>query len=789
MIRNYIKIAIRNLLKQKFYAAINIFGLTLGLTSVTLIMLYVADELSFDRFHTKQAEIYRVVENQFYSGQPEFPVAVTPATLGPSLYENYPEVEDFCRLNYTSRTFRHNDLLFRERSGAFVDSSFFSMFDFKLKEGTPKDIFSGNTNIVLNETLAEKYFEDESPLNKTILINNEEFLVKGVMENFPQNSHFRLNYVIPFSKRLADSPGLDTLWNSNFLNTYVLLNPKSNVEQFNTSIVNHLRERVTYNVDIYLQPLADIHLSPVNYTADASIKGNKQYVTIFSMVAFFILIIACINFMNLSTARSAKRAKEVGLRKTVGARKPQLIFQFIAESIMVAFLSALISILLVDLLLPTFNNLSGKSLDLNLFQSLDSILIYAGALVAVSIVTGFLAGSYPAFFLSSFKPAGMLKSHASRGGAGGMRKILVVAQFVISIVLIVGTLVVQKQLNYISNKTLGFNKENVLYMPLRGELGNNYPVFKNELKQLPGVVDVTLANQDPSYIANSGSGYSWPGKNPEENMLFHSLVVGEDYLKTMGMTLAKGRAFLADVPADTAGMLINEEAVKVLGFEEPIGMEITNRRGTVFKVLGVVNDFHFKSVHEKIEPLFMFLNRDFPGMAFVRVSGDGISETITAIENSWKSFDDNAPFSYYFLDEDFQSLYAAEERTGKIFNTFAFLAIMISCLGLFGLSAYTAEQRTKEIGIRKILGASTGNLFYIISKDFTLLVGIAFVISLPVAWIWMENWLDSFAYRVSLAIDIFLIAGISSLLIALLTVSYQSLKTALNNPVNALRNE
>ncbi len=783
MLKNYFKIAFRNILKQKFYAFINIFGLTIGLTSVILIVLYVSDELSYDKFHKDHQKIYRVVENQYYAGQPVFPVAVTPIPLAPSLKKDFAEIDFTTRAKFYRDGFEYDNEYFRE-TGLYVDPDFFEVFSYHLVRGNPESVFNQVNGIIIDEDLANKYFPNSDPIGKPIRLNaSGEMIVTGVIRNIPKNSHLQFSFLMSMDKLRTTRQRMDEDWATNTLYTYIKVGAETKIKSLNEKIRNQIKNNSEESTtEIYLQPLGDIHLATVNFTADVNGNGNLIYVQIFSVIAIFILVIACINFMNLATARSVKRAKEVGLRKTVGASRFQLVSQFLGESIVMSIMALILALLLTDVLLPYFNQLSGKSLDIDLFNyenGFEIILILTGS----ALFTGILAGSYPAIFLSSFHPTQVLKDQKTRGN-GLFRKVLVITQFTVSIVLIIGTITVYNQLNFIQNKNLGVNKDQVVYIP---SLSENHDVFQNELQNKNGILSVGFTNQHPAYVNNSTHEISWNGANPDEIILFHTQTVDHGYIPTMGIELIKGRN-ITDQIADSSAVIINEQALKIIGYDDPIGAKIV--WGEVeLTIVGVVKDFHFKSIHQHIEPLVMGSGQNWLSRTLIKISNDDIKESISRIKNQWEKQNPSKEFSYSFLDDDFDRLYQAEDVTAKLFSYFSALAIVISCLGLFGLSSFMVEQRTKEIGIRKVLGAPLSNLFFLVSKDFTILVMIAFVLSVPIGWYFMDQWLSSFAYRIQLTSSIFFLSGCLALLIALITVSYQSFEAAASSPIKSLTRE
>ncbi len=786
MIKNYITVSIRKFARQKFYSLVNLFGLMIGLTSVILIMLFVVDEFSYDRFHTNADRIYRVVENQYYAGQPVFPVAVTPVPLGPSLAQEYAGVEKATRFWFINLVLKNEEQQFRER-GAFVDSSFFDIFSFQVLSGNPNEALAQIDGLVLTQKLAQKYFGTENPIGKMINVNGErEARVGAVIKNPPGNSHLQFDFLVPFHGLTSTRPELATQWQSNTLYTYVLVRAGASVAHLNEQIIDHIRKNRDGSVtDIYLQPLTDIHLGKVHFTADVGGKGNSQYVSIFLVVAICILLIACINFMNLATARSAKRAKEVGLRKTIGATRTQLVFQFLSESILTTIIAMMLSILLVDLLLPQFNLLSGKDLSFSFWSNID-LWSY---LIGFALLTGLLAGSYPAVFLSAFQPASVLKSSNIKVGSGAFfRKLLVVVQFCVSITMIVGTIIVYSQIEFIREKNLGYVKENVVKIP---RVSQSYESFKDELLSNSEIVNVAASDQHPLYVENSTSGLDWQGKNDDDIILIHYQQVDYDYVETMGMKMLSGRSFSREYGSDSLSIIINTEAQRIMGFDNPIGQSVQAGPGAPSTIIGVVEDFHFKSIHQKIEPLVMFIGSDSDNLSYtmVRLQEGDPKEKLATLEQIWKKFNPEREFVYTFLDADFNDLYRAEEQTGILFKYFSGLAIFISCLGLFGLASFSLEQRTKEFGIRKIFGASVIQLFSSASIGFIALVLIAFTIAVPISWYLVNQWLSGFAYHVEFGYRVFLWSGIMAVGIAFVTVSYQSIKSAIMNPANSLRHE
>jgi len=779
------KFAIRHFLRNKFYTIINISGLSIGLACTLAILLWVMDERSYDMFHSNIDNLYRVVENQYYAGGELFPVAVTPSPLAKNLTDEFPEITHATRFKNSFSVIEKDGQTFTE-SSAFVDKDFFEIFSVDFIEGNKENSLNDLNSVVLTKNLAEKYF-DGNPVGKILKINKDyEFVITGVINKFPDNSHINFDLLLPCEHLKNEGQDLDQ-WGNNWLFTYVLLHENHNLDDLNEKIINTIKDHTEGSVtDIYLQPVKEIHLySAGKYTADVGGHGDIRYVNIFIVIAIAVLLIACINFMNLTTAKSSNRAREIAFKKVVGSTKNQLIRQFITESIMVCFVAYILAIALVDIFLPSFNELSGKDLSIPYFSW--GFLIFSMSFI---IFVGLLAGSYPSFYLSSFKGVEILKGLPNRrGGNAAFRQLLVVVQFSLSLFLIIGFLIISRQLDYMKNKKLGLDKDNVVYVFMNASMRQKSDVVKNDMLQNPDILSVSTSNQFPTYIANSSSGVEWQGKDPDETILFHNLSVDADYLKTFKLELKDGRFFSDDIPSDTLAVVINEQALSTMGLENPIGSEL-KFFGFDVRIIGVLKDFHFKSLHNKIEPIILYQRRDRNYIMFLRISNFNITESIAYIEDVYKKHSsDNREFFYKFLDEDYENLYNAEQRTGKIFQFFAILAIFISCLGLFALASFMAERRIKEIGIRKANGAKTEDIIMLLTKDFTKLVIISFVLTSPVAWYIMQKWLENFVYKTNITLWIFFVAGVLALVIAWLTVGYQSINAALKNPVEALRYE
>ena len=790
MIRNYFKIAFRNIIRHKAFAAINISGLAIGMACSIFILLWVQNELSYDRFHKNANEIYRITGN---AG--DFKAAVNCAGMPPELKAKMPVVKNYVRLSHPStNVFEIGTRKFEEKNVFYADSTFLQVFSFRLVEGNAATAMQRSDGALITEDMAKKYFGKEDAMGKILKKDNgRNIIVTGILANIPSNSHLQFDFILPISSIAQTDNDLKTNTWDNF-NYYAYIQLDKNFKatpqtveglykQINKIYKQHVNEAVL-KVDFHLQPLTSIHLHS-NYQVDLPGHGNVQYVNIFFVVALFVLAVACINFMNLSTARSARRAKEVGLRKVVGAGRKQLIGQFLGESLLISFIALLIAVGLVWLLLPAFNELAGKELSI---QFLNGKIIIT--LLSIALATGLISGSYPALFLSGFKPVKVLKGNMKTMGGNLMfRNALVVVQFVVSIILLAGTAVVYRQLTFIKNMNLGFEKSNLLYMPMAGEMWSKQQALKAELKQNPLTANYTITNDLPTNLMSGTVNVQWEGKDPKSQTVFPTLFVDEGFVNVFHMKMLAGRSFSADFKADTNNYVLNEKAVQVMGMKvsDAVGkpLSLWDTKGTI---IGVVKDFNFKPVQQSIEPLIIGLNR-WGGVAVVRTQPGKTEATIKALGKISADLNPAYPFSYGFLDQDLANLYKGEQRMGSLFNVFAILAIFISCLGLYGLSAFMAEQRTKEIGVRKVLGASVSNVVYLLSTGFTRLIFIAVVIAVPVAWFAINSWLKSFAFRVNADWIIFLTASLAALAIAWITVSYESLKAAMANPVKSLRSE
>ncbi len=788
MFTSYIKTAFRNLKKYKGYSIINITGLAVGISCCILILMWVRDEMSYDGFHLKSDRLFRAVEEQIYRGGELFKVAVTPAPLGPALKDEIPELADTCRYTNAPRFLvRYGEKRFYESGLGMADPSFFTMFSFPLVNGDPETVFRQLNSLVLSESMVEKYFGDEDPIGKVLRLENMfDLVVAGVMRDVPVNSHLQFDFVMPFKLLEFGGQRLDQ-WGNNSYYTYVELSeaadPIAADQKIRNFLTKHLPESTT---TLHLQPLQRIHLHS-DYVADMPGHGDIRYVYIFSLVAFFVLIIACINFVNLATARSGNRAREVGMRKVTGARRADILWQFLGESVFYALIAFVLALGFVALLLPAFNNLSAKSMTLSVSGSWAFFL----GLIGMAVLAGLSAGVYPAMFLSGFDPVRVLKASTTAGPKGRtFRRVLVIVQFALSIGLIIASVVVKGQLDFIRNKELGFDREQVVFMRFGVQTAGFYEAFKLEALTDPAVLGVTSGDQLPTYILNSTSDATWQGKDPNDEILIHNTTVTHDYFTTMKMEIVDGRAFSREFPTDEKqSYILNEAAARVIGEGSPVGKSLTvwDDPGIV---IGVVKDFHFKSINTRIEPLFIRLRPPQPyTYLLVRLGDVDLQAALQRLGQAWDRVSPQFPLDPAFLDEEFDRLYRAEQRMGTLFGAFTALAIIIACLGLLGLASFMAERRTREIGIRKVLGATATSIILLLSREFVILVTLANLVAWPAAWYIMARWLQNYAYFSPLNPLVFLGAGLSALLIALLTVSFQSIRAALADPIESLRYE
>ncbi len=810
MLKNYLTVAFRNLTKHKFYSFLNIVGLSVGLCSFILITQYVKDELSYDQYNEDLEQIYRMDFDGTINGN-RFNTALASAPAAKTMLADYPEVEDAFRFRTTGNWFikrENSDASFKEEKAIFADANFFSFFSIPLLNGDPATCLEKPNTLVLSENLAKKIFGNDNPVGQTLTLDNtDKYEVTGVFQNIPNNSHFHYEMMLSMESREESK---STFWMSFNFNTYLKLtpgtDPASLEAKFPDLIVKYIGPEIEKfmgldltefsesgnNAAFYLYPLEDIHLKS-DKLGELEPNGDINYVYLFTAIALFILILACINFMNLSTARSANRAKEVGIRKVMGAYKGNLVNQFLSEAFIISFISTAIAIGLAFLTLPMFNDLAKKSISYSELYAPSFLL----AALVIAIVVGLMAGSYPAFYLSNFRPIAVLKGKLNLGTkSGGIRSTLVVVQFTVSIIMIIGTAIVFDQLSYIQNKKLGFNKDQIIMVQDAWLMRDKIESFKNELLNETSITHGTIASFLPVGTTNNNNVW-FPGTAPtnDQTHVFHNYRIDHNYIETLGIEIIDGRDFSKEFPSDSTALLINEAAAKQLGFENPVGEKLSTYGGDndepvveTYRVVGVVKDFHYASLRENIDPLIFQLGRS-RGFVSFKVAGDDIKGTIETIKAKWNEFAPGQPFSYSFLDDRFNDMYETEQQIGEIFSVFAFLAIFIACLGLYGLASFTTEQKTKEIGIRKVLGASIQSIVTLLSKEFIKLVIISFVIAAGVTFYFMRLWLDDFAYRTDLNPGTFILAGLLALVIAWLTMGIQSYRAARMNPARSLRDE
>lgn len=806
MLKNYLKIALRNLLKYKVYSFINVLGLAVGMASCILILLYVRDELSYDRHHEHAEQIYRVTREWFNSdGSTSLHLGHVAPPIGPLLKNDFPDILQMARINSGGNPLlRYQDQVFQEERFYFADPNIFEIFTLPLLHGDPKQALAGPNSVVLTPAMAKKYFGSAEPLGKVINFNQQvDLKVTGVMQEIPANSHFHFDFLgsLKLPEQIFGEREFKN-WSSNNYATYLLFSKNYSTANFLQAIPAFIGrhhpdgEKAIPQTTLHLQRLTDIHLHS-QLDSEIEANGNMMYVYIFAAIAVFLLLIACINFMNLATARSANRAREVGLRKVVGAERQQLIKQFLGETVVLAFIALLLAVVFVELALPQFNAFAGKELAL---RSQSALFIF-GSLLGVALFVGIVAGSYPAFFLSHFQPVAVLKGQKIGSTKSRFRSMLVVFQFAISIILIVGMGVVYNQLEYCRTKNLGLNKEHIVVLPVSAgeEIARRYPDMRNQLLQHPHIAGVAASKRVPSgRLLDSSGGRLLDGeKSTPLEFRIANVRVDHNFIPTYGMQMAAGRNFSTAFPTDsTEAFILNETAVKKIGWAAPETavdkpFEYGNRQG---RIIGVVKDFNYESLHQPITPIVMLIAPSSFNTVSVKIRANrpaDLAATLDFLKQKWQEYRPDFPFQYSFLDERYERLYQSEHRLGQIFGTFSLLAVFIACLGLFGLASYTAEQRTKEIGIRKVLGASVGNIVLLLSKEFTRLVTVATFVSWPLAYYAMNRWLQEFAYRINLhqQSGTFLLAAALALAIALLTVSFQSIKAALGNPIKALRYE
>lgn len=807
MFRNYLKTAWRNLSRHKGFTLINILGLTIGLTGCLVIGVFVWDELQYDKHVPGGENVYRVYEKWNNNNVISYGAAVPPA-FTPYLQQHYPEVDTTLRILMTGDKFlmEVGEKSNYEDKGWFVEPSFFQIFPVKFLQGDPNTALTEPRAIVINKDLASRYFGNEDPMGKIISIDKDTFFVKGVMDKLPSHFHLDFGYLMPLVAAGLPQDRMQR-WTWHQFYTYIKLKPGANAKNLESKFQDYVKTVIAPQsqnglvTTPYLQPLKDVHLNSAEFVYDRAIRGNATYVKALTIIALFVLAIACFNFINLATARSFRRAKEIGVRKVVGADRSQIIFQFIGETILMSVISLIVAAIATVLLIPALNNFTGKAIEFNPITNPALGLL----ILAAGIIIGILAGLYPALVLSGFQPIKVLKNMKLTSSGGShlpiLRQALVVVQFALSALLIVSALIVYRQTHYLNNKDLGFNNEQVIYFQTRGGVNANLETFKSELKRSPNVVSVTSGYGLPGDQL-AGDGVIIPTKDGNKEQGVTLLIGDHDYTKTLGLRIIAGRDFRRDMSTDeTQAFIINETAVTTFGFgtpEQAIGKDIhwnewapidTTQPVKKGKVIGVVQDFHYKSLHEKVAPTVIQIYPQEVFKVAAKLKTADMRSTISFINDTWNKFNPGYPLDYKFMDETYGKMYLNEGKLASLLWIFTVMAILVGCLGLFGLAAFAAEQRVKEIGIRKILGASVLNIMGLLSKNFIIMVLIASAIAFPIAWWAMNNWLEDFPYRVEMSWWIFAVAVVIAILIALITVSFQSIKAATTNPVNSLRTE
>lgn len=794
MLGNYIKIAVRNIFKYKTYSAINILGLAVGFACAFLIVVYVQHELSFDSFNSKSDRIYRLLQHD--TEDTEVYSALSSSGYAPRLINDFPEIEKAVRLFTTSSSanLKYNDVSRNVSDFIYADESFLEVFDYKLISGNKSEVLNTPNKVLMTIESAHSWFGDEDPVGKSITLLRGSIeinlIVSGVLDEIPSNSHLQFDYVASFPtiKPFMGENSLDDFINYNYY-TYLLLHNNASKENIESASIDFLRRHVgedsAEDTELVLQPLSDIHLNN-NIKWNVATTGDPQYLYIFSGVGIFVLLIACINFINLSTARSALRAKEVGVRKVMGANRKQLMMQLFGESILTSLIAMIIAFVLLLMLVEQFGGLIGQHISYDFVDNISIITM----LIGIGLLAGVFAGIYPALVLSAFSPTKVMKGLVTKGAKGALlRRGLIITQFGLSMLLLVSMMIVFSQIDYMKNVKLGFDKEQVVFVSLTGATKEKFDSFRNRLLTHTSIVDVSNTIL-PGRVGTS-RGYNWPGSDGgEQGKGFYTMFVDPHALNTLGMELVDGRNFSNEFSTDeTNAYILNETAVKEIGWDDPIGKTFRVWDEEPGQVVGVVNDFHFKSLHSKIEPLVLDIKPEWNWNAAIRVNTSQVQTALASIESTWKEFEPNLPFRYNFLDEDFDRAYKSEERLGELFGIFTFLAIFIACLGLLGLASFTTQQRIKEIGVRKVLGAEISDILILFSKEFSRLVFYSLVVAAPVAYYVMNKWLEDFAYRIDVGFVPFVLSGLIILVVALLTVSSQILRAARVNPASLMRTE
>jgi putative ABC transport system permease protein len=798
MFKNYFKTAFRNLRKHKLYSAINIFGLTVGLAACLLIGVYINHELSYDKFNVNADRIVRATM-EYKNSETVNKTASTGTKPGPQFKRTFPSIQEYARTFITPRVIKNRDKVFDEPDVLYADQAFFKIFSFPIIEGNPATALDAPDKIVVTKSMATKYFGNDDPINKTLSIGDKDFRVSAVCEDVPQNSQIKFDFATQFSN--LNNVKDETWWTANWI-TYFLVKNKKDIQQLQQQIAAYMNTpevraeaglKGTDYLTYHLESLTKVHL----YSSLPGFEPNSSitYIYMLALIALLILIIACANYTNLATAQSAGRSGEIGMRKVMGASKRQVFFQFISESSVITFLAAALAFLLSVFLIPYFNNITGKHFTPDILMQPVPIL----ALIIFTIAVSFFAGMYPALVLSGIQVMGVLKKGFSfTGGNNLLRKTLIVAQFGISIFLIIYTVLILQQMHFMQTKDLGYDKDHVVVLPIGGEMMKQFETLKAAFAQIPGVEAITASYDTPENV-QWGDGITAVDEKGKHEISLNAMPVDLDFTKTMQMQILAGRDFLQsdfglmDTSNNGANYqqpyIINETLAKKIGWTPHQAIGKTIEKGVSGRVVGVVKDFNFRSLHDPIGPMLIFLNRDFSRDYLLRINGNNAKQTIAALETVWKQRVPERPFNYHFLDDDYNKLYLSEQKISELFGVAAALAIVLACLGLFGLAAFTTVQRTKEIGIRRVLGANISSITFLIAKSFLELIGIAIIIAVPLSW-WAGNkWLQDFAYRIPVQSYIFIAVALATALIALCTVSYHSIKTSLMNPVKSLRSE
>jgi len=785
MYKHYLLLIWRNIIRNKSYFFINLIGLTAGLVCTLLIYLWVRDELHMDKFHEKESRLFQVMEFQKYADE-IMTTTSTPGLLAETLKEEIPEIEYAATttwINQFTLSIKDHNV---KAKGYYVGPDYFNIFSYQLTEGNPEQVLTDKLSIVISRELARKLFgTDKNVIGKSVELQHEKsFLVSGIFEGTPASSSYQFDFVLSF-ENFKDENKWVTEWGNNGPSTFAVLREGSNASAVSEKIKDFVKARNEQsNVTLFLKPFSERYLFG-RYENGNQAGGRIEYIQLFSIIAIFILIIACINFMNLSTARASRKAKEVGIKKSLGAQRQSLVIQFLSESLVTSFLALILGLTIVWLFLPQFNLITEKRIAVS-FNDVELLAWFS----AITIFTGIIAGSYPALYLSGFKPAAVLKGEV-KGSIGELwaRKGLVVFQFFLSVILIVSVLVIYRQIDFVQSKNLGYNKEHLIQFPVEGKVKENVNTFLQEVKKIPGVVTASSSGHTMLGRNNNTSGLEWEGKNPEDIILFENISVNYGLIETMGIELAEGRTFSEENSTDTSKIIFNEAAIRIMNMKDPIGKTVKLWDEYKLEIIGVVKDFHFQSMHEIVNPLFFRLSpRDAWNVA-IRMEAGREKETLSALNNFYTSYNPGFSFDYKFQDQEYAKMYAAEQRVATLSGYFASMAVLISCLGLFGLATFTAERRLKEIGIRKALGSSSTSIVILLSGDFTRMVLLSVFIGIPVSYWLLSKWLERFAFHIELTGWYFIVAGIIALAIAWVTVAWQAIKAASVNPVKCLRTE